>query len=92
MIYLYWLNAVQPAIEYPVDSFGWQRPLLIGISCLLVLLVASRKAIQHPHVGAKMPLGPLAPLFNNISVAGFLASMSFGHIIGALLILAFVET
>jgi photosystem I subunit 10 len=34
-----------------------------------------------------MPLGPFSPLFNNISVAGFLAAMSFGHIIGVALVL-----
>ena len=57
-------------------------PIMIG-ACLLTLAIASR-TIAHPHVGPKMPLGPVAPLFNNISVAGFLAAMSFGHILGVL--------
>jgi photosystem I subunit X len=57
-------------------------PIISG-ACLLSLAIASR-TIAHSHVGPKMPLGPVAPLFNNISVAGFLAAMSFGHILGAL--------
>lgn len=57
-------------------------PIMIGV-CLLTLAIASR-TIAHPHVGPKMPLGPVAPLFNHISVAGFLAAMSFGHILGVL--------
>lgn len=67
--------------------FNWQgTPIIIG-SCLLVLLIASR-TIKYPHTGAKMPLPFSKSLFNNISVAGFLASMSFGHILGVLLTLA----
>lgn len=58
----------------------WQgTPIIIG-SCLLVLFIASR-TIRFPQVGAKMPL-PFPSLFNNISVGGFLAAMSFGHMIG----------
>lgn len=70
--------------------FNWQgTPFIIG-SCLFVLLVASR-TIKYPHTGAKMPLPFSKSLFNNISVAGFLASMSFGHILGFLLTLAFAN-
>lgn len=65
---------------------GTQKIIVMSLSCLLVLLIASR-TIQKPHVGPKMPLGPLAPLFDNISVAGFLGSMSFGHVLGTLAIL-----
>ncbi|MCU0567125.1 MAG: photosystem I reaction center subunit X [Oculatellaceae cyanobacterium Prado106] len=72
----------------PIEYANWLRPLLISGSCLFVLLVASR-TIQHPHVGPKMPLGPFSSLFNHISTAGFLAAMSFGHIIGTLLVLRF---
>jgi photosystem I subunit X len=57
-------------------------PIIIG-SCFLVLLIASR-TIAYPSVGPKMPLGPLSPLFNNISIAGFIAAMSFGHIVGTI--------
>lgn len=81
------------AAAFPQSStslFNWQgTPLIIG-SCLFVLLIASR-TIKYPHTGAKMPLPFSKSLFNNISVAGFLASMSFGHILGFLLTLAFAN-
>jgi photosystem I subunit X len=89
--HLFWLNIAEVVVNDSSNAVSWQRPLLISVSCLFVLFVASR-TIQHPHVGAKMPLGPLSPLFNDISVAGFIASMSFGHILGALLVLKFLET
>lgn len=80
-----WLLAAQSAPDTPTELWNWQgTPIIIG-SCLLVLFIASR-TIEMPNVGPKMPLGPFAPLFNNISLAGFLASMSFGHIIGVLLV------
>ncbi|MBD2464585.1 photosystem I reaction center subunit X [Oscillatoria sp. FACHB-1407] len=69
--------------ENATSLFSWQgTPFIIGFS-LLVLLIASR-TIEQPHVGPKAPLGPLGPIFNNISLAGFIASMSFGHILGVL--------
>jgi photosystem I subunit X len=71
--------------------FHWQgTPIIIG-SCLLVLLIASR-TIKFPQEGAKMPLPFSKSLFNNISVAGFLASMSFGHMIGIFLTLTLANT
>jgi photosystem I subunit X len=80
------LLAVQANATNPTELWNWQgTPFIIGWS-LLVLFIASR-TIQEPNVGPKMPLGPLAPLFNNISVAGFLAAMSFGHILGVLNVL-----
>lgn len=69
--------------ENATSFFNWQgTPFIIGFS-LLVLFIASR-TIEEPHVGPKAPLGPFAPVFNNISLAGFIASMSFGHILGVL--------
>jgi photosystem I subunit X len=76
---------------FPQDAptsplFNWQgTPIIIG-SCLLVLIIASRR-IKFPHQGAKMPLPFSKLLFNDISVAGFLGSMSLGHILGVLLTL-----
>lgn len=64
---------------------GWEKILVMSICNLLALFVLSR-VIWHPHVGPKMPL-PFSSLFNNVSVAAFLASMSAGHILGALAIL-----
>jgi photosystem I subunit 10 len=78
--------------EAPSNAlWNWQgTPIMIG-ACLFVLLIASR-TIKHPHVGARMPLPFSKSLFNNISVAGFLASMSFGHVLGVLLTLALGNT
>jgi photosystem I subunit X len=64
-------------------------PIMIG-ACLLTLTLVSR-TIAHPHVGPKMPLGPLSGLFNHISLAGFLAAMSFGHILGVLTVFGFAN-
>lgn len=73
------------------DLWNWEgTPVMIG-SCLLVLLIASR-TIKYPQAGAKMPLPFSKSLFNDISVAGFLASMSFGHILGVLATLALANT
>jgi photosystem I subunit 10 len=67
-------------------SLQLSTPIMMTLSSLLVLFIASR-TIQHPHVGPKMPLGPLGPIFNNISLAGFIGSISLGHILGALVTL-----
>lgn len=65
------------------ELWHWQgTPIIIG-ACLFVLIVASR-TIKYPKAGPKMPLPFSKSLFNDISVAGFLASMSFGHILGVL--------
>ena len=73
------------------ELWHWEgTPIMIG-ACLFVLLIASR-TIKYPHTGAKMPLPFSKSLFNNISVAGFLASMSFGHVLGVLATLALANT
>jgi photosystem I subunit X len=84
------LGLAKSAINIPSETWDWSRSLVLSGVCLLVLLIASR-TINYPNVGPKMPLGPLGPLFNNISVAGFIASMSFGHIVAAFLIINFVN-
>lgn len=74
------------SVENTTALWNWQgTPFIVGWS-LVVLLIASR-TIERPHDGPKMPLGPFAPLFNNISLAGFLGAMSFGHILGILTVL-----
>jgi photosystem I subunit X len=80
-------------LEFPPSGelFNWQgTPLIIG-ACLLVLLIGSR-TIKYPQTGPKMPLPFSKSLFNNISVAAFLACMSFGHVLGVLLTLGFANT
>jgi photosystem I subunit 10 len=80
------MAATKAADEAGTGLFNWQGTPIIIASCLLVLLISSR-TIAKPHVGPKMPLGPLGPLFNDISVAGFLGAMSFGHILGVLAVM-----
>lgn len=80
------LAAVERAFNDAPAYSGIASPMIMTISCLLVLFLASRN-IEKPHVGPKMPLGPLGPIFNNISIAGFIGSMCFGHILGTLAIL-----
>ena len=74
------LLAVQPTVP-ATPAWNFQVALIISVSSLLVLLIAGR-VVQYPHVGAKMPLGPLGPIFNNPSVGTFVGSMALGHIIG----------
>jgi photosystem I subunit X len=64
-----------------------QKIIIMTVSCLFVLFVASR-TIERPHDGPKMPLPLSSALFNDISVGGFLGAMSFGHVLGTLAILA----
>ena len=82
------LGLAQTAADSPVEALNWTRSFVLIGACLSVLFIASR-TIAYPNVGPKMPLGPFGALFNNISVAGFLGSVSFGHIIGAFLIINF---
>jgi photosystem I subunit X len=84
------VGLAQAIVSDPIETWNWSRSLVLSGSCLFVLLIASR-TIRQPNVGPKMPLGPFAGLFNNISLAGFLGSMSLGHIIGAFLIINFLN-
>ncbi len=85
------LGLAQTAISSPAEAWNWTRSLVLSGVCILILFIASR-TIQYPNVGPKMPLGPFGALFNNISVAGFLGSMSLGHILGAFLIIKFFSS
>jgi photosystem I subunit 10 len=79
------LLTLQPTVPNTGTTWNWAgTPIIIGC-CLLTLLIAGR-IIRYPHVGMKMPL-PFPSLFNNPSVGTFLASMSFGHIIGVAAVL-----
>lgn len=79
------LLAVQVTVPNTGTTWNWNGTPIIIASCLLALLIAGW-TIRYPHVGTKMPL-PFASLFNNPSVATFLAAMSFGHIIGVAAVL-----
>jgi photosystem I subunit 10 len=79
------LLVVQATVPNTVTSWNWTITGIIIGSCLLVLVLAGW-SISYPHVGRKMPL-PFPALFNNPSVATFLAAMSLGHIIGVAAVL-----
>ena len=81
----------QTAISNPVEAWNGAHSLVMSAACLSVLFIASR-TINYPNVGPKMPLGPFGALFNNISLAGFLGSMSLGHVVGAFLIIKFFSS
>ena len=85
------LGLAQTAVGSSIEVWNWSRSLVLIGACLSVLLIASR-TIQYPNVGPKMPLGPFGALFNNISLAGFIGSMSLGHILGAFLIINFFNS
>jgi len=78
------INLVLLAVQSTVPATpAWNLEVaaVISVSCLLVLVIAVR-TVQYPHVGAKMPLGPLGQFFNNPSIGTFIGSMALGHIIG----------
>ncbi len=91
MNYLSLIGLAQTAANSPIEAWNWSRSFVMIGACLLILLITSR-TINYPNVGPKMPLGPFGALFNNISLAGFLGAMSLGHIVGAFLIINFVNT
>ncbi len=84
------LIAAQPTPAAESVS-GWPGTALVitGIS-LIIALIASR-TIERPKTGPKMPL-PFPSLFNNMSAGAFLGSVSLGHIVGVLTILALKST
>jgi photosystem I subunit X len=88
---LLWLGLAQSTASSPIGTWNGSSFLIMSVACLFVLLIASR-TINQLHVGPQMPLGPFGSLFNHISLAGFIASMSLGHIIGAFLIINFDRT
>lgn len=73
----------------PAAALGdnWVGTALIITGWSLVIAIIAGRSIERPHTGPKMPL-PFPSLFNNISAAGFLGSVSLGHIVGVLTILA----
>ncbi len=74
------LLVVQMTVPNTNTTGNWTQMAIIIGSCLLCLLIIPR-IINYPHVGQKMPL-PFPAIFNNPSVASFLAAMSAGHLIG----------
>lgn len=65
-------------------AWNWKVGLIISLSSLLVLLIASR-TIRYPQVGEKLPVS--LPLINSPSLGTFVASMAFGHVVGVGIVL-----
>jgi photosystem I subunit X len=84
------LGLAQAIVNNPIDTWNWSRSVVLSGACLVVLLIASR-TVRQPHVGPKMPLGTFGAVFNDVSLAVFLGSMSLGHILGSFLIINFVK-
>lgn len=59
---------------------------LVMAICNLVAIAIGRPAIQQRGVGPKLPL-PLPGVFSGFGWPEFLATMSFGHVLGAGVIL-----
>ncbi|MDM9384368.1 photosystem I reaction center subunit PsaK [Chlorogloeopsis sp. ULAP01] len=74
------LFAVQSTVPYTGMGWSLAQPVIIIGACLLCLFIIPR-VVWYPHVGPKMPL-PFPSVFNNPSVATFLAAMAAGHLIG----------
>ncbi|MBD1833187.1 photosystem I reaction center subunit PsaK [Trichocoleus sp. FACHB-90] len=75
------LQSTVPATPSWTPTIG-----LVMILCNLLAIVIGRFAIQKPGVGPDLPFEKPA-LFRNFSIPELLATMSFGHIIGAGVIL-----
>ncbi|WP_375506518.1 photosystem I reaction center subunit PsaK [uncultured Nostoc sp.] len=73
------LLAAQATLPKTDTTWNLTEAAIITGICLLCLSIIPR-TIRYPHVGPKMPLC-FPSLFNNPSVATFLAAMSTGHLI-----------
>lgn len=77
------------AIESTVPTTAqWSLSVgLIMILCNLFAFVIGKWAIKNPGQGGSLPGGPDSGLLANFGVAELLAVTSFGHILGAGMIL-----
>ena len=80
MIHLTLLAAVQSTVP---PTPGWTPTVgLVMIICNVLAIIIGRFAIQKPGVGPDIPVSKPA-LFRNFNLPELLATMSFGHILGA---------
>jgi photosystem I subunit 10 len=75
------VDSVVPTTASWTPSVG-----LVMIACNLFAIAVGRFAIRQPGVGPDLPVSKPA-LFKNFNFPELLATMSFGHILGAGLIL-----
>ncbi|MCL1469720.1 photosystem I reaction center subunit PsaK [Argonema antarcticum] len=84
MLNLTLLAAVQATVP---NTPAWTPAVgLVMILCNLVAIAIGRFAIKNPGVGPDIPVGKPA-LFRNFNLPELLATTSFGHILGAGVIL-----
>ena len=76
------------AVQATVPSTAEWTPAvgLVMILCNLLAIAIGRYAIQNPGVGPDLPADKPA-LFRKFGIPALLATMSFGHILGAGVIL-----
>ena len=76
------------AVQATVPSTAEWTPAvgLVMILCNLLAIAIGRYAIQNPGVGPDLPADKPA-LFRKFGIPELLATMSFGHILGAGVIL-----
>lgn len=84
MLNLTLLAAVQPTV--PATPAWTPTVGLVMILCNLFAIAVGRFAIQNPGKGPDFPVDKPA-LFRNFNLPELLATMSFGHILGAGVIL-----
>ena len=80
MLNLTLLAAVQSTV--PATPAWTPAVGLVMILCNLLAIALGRFAIKNPGVSQNLPVGKPA-LFRNFNLPELLATMSFGHIIGA---------
>ncbi|HEY9298305.1 MAG TPA: photosystem I reaction center subunit PsaK [Phormidium sp.] len=82
------IHSILLAVEYTAPTTANWSPAVgaVMILCNLVAIAIGRFAIQNPGQGPELPVSKPA-LFRNFTLAELLATMSFGHILGAGVIL-----
>ncbi len=73
-------NSILAAIPH-TEPWGLSTAIVM-ITCNLIAVVIGRFAIANPGGGPDLPVGK-PDLFRNFNLPELLATMSFGHILGA---------
>jgi photosystem I subunit X len=81
-------NSILAAIPH-TEPWGLSTAIVM-IVCNLIAVVIGRFAIANPGGGPDLPVGK-PDLFRNFNLPELLATMSFGHILGAGAILGLIN-
>lgn len=78
------IHSILLGVEYTAPNTASWSPSVgaVMILCNLIAIAIGRFAIQHPGQSPDLPVSKPA-LFRNFTLAELLATMSFGHILGA---------